>query len=81
MTQIEAMNINGGKTYHCPFGCNKSGNYGSVYVHCLSNGCFKKDPWLNWLWEAFKWCRDTAFEIQFTKFLGNLIFPTGKHFK
>lgn len=81
MTIQESMNVNGGKTYYCPFGCNKRGSYGSVYTHCLSNGCFKKDPWLNWLWSSARWCFDAALEIQVTKFLGNLFFPTGKHFK
>lgn len=78
MTANESMNINGGKTYHCPFGCNKSGNYISVYTHCLLNGCFKKDPWLNGLWIAAKCCYTAS---NFLKGLKTLLTTSGKHFK
>ena len=56
----ETMNINGGKTYYCPFNCNKSGGYWSVYWHCISNGCFKKNSYLNGIWKAGKWCITTG---------------------
>ena len=56
----EAMNINGGKTYKCPFGCGKRGGYWSVYSHCLLKGCFKKNRYLNALWSGAKWCFSTA---------------------
>ena len=56
----EAMNINGGKTYRCPFGCNKTGGYWSVYGHCLTKGCFKRNSKLNFLWKAGGWCITTG---------------------
>ena len=61
----EAMNINGGKTYKCPFGCNKKGGYWTVYAHCLSSGCFKRNAYLKAVWSGAKWCFSSA--------LGNMI--------
>jgi len=52
----EAMQINGGKTYYCPFGCKKSGGYWSVYSHCLLKRCFTRDKQLNAIWKAAKFC-------------------------
>lgn len=77
-TQQEAMAINGGKTYYCPFGCNKSGNFASVYVHCLWNKCFTNNKTLNGIWESAKWCFNTAFEIELCRVL-NKAFKKGKH--
>ena len=81
MTIQESMNANGGKTYICPFGCNKTGSYLSVYAHCWSNKCFKRDPWFNGLWTAYSICKGAATLLNFTKALKSVIFPVGKHFK
>ena len=40
---------NGGKTYHCPFGCNVRGNYLLVYGHCLAARCYLSNPYFNTL--------------------------------
>lgn len=50
LTTNEAMNINAGKTYHCPFGCRKSGSFASVYAHCLANKCFTRNSYLKGLY-------------------------------
>ena len=81
MTANESMNVNGGTTYICPFGCNKTGSYSSVYTHCLTTGCFKKNAWLNALWQAAKWCLGTAAGNIFTKALTGFFYPVGKRFK
>lgn len=81
MTIQESMNANGGKTYICPFGCNKTGSYLSVYTHCLTKQCFRADPWLNSLWIGAKGCLYAAKGLKLVSNLKKLIFPTGKHFK
>ncbi len=50
LTTKEAMTINGGKTYRCPFGCGKTGSYASVYAHCLSSKCFTRNKYLKGLY-------------------------------
>ena len=81
MTANESMNVNGGATYICPFGCNKTGSFVSVYTHCLVNKCFCKDPWLNGLWVAANGCLTAAKGLKLISSLKKMIFPVGKHFK
>ena len=52
----ESKHIYGGRTYHCPFGCNKSGGYLSVYLHCLTQKCFKRNRTLNGIYNASNVC-------------------------
>ena len=37
--------------YGCPW-CGTCGSFAQVYAHCLASGCFKQNPYLNWLWET-----------------------------
>ena len=74
----EAMTINGGATYYCPFGCDKQGDYWSVYWHCLSSGCFKRNGFLRACWEGAKFCFGTAFTNELTRVL-NCSMIKGKH--
>lgn len=50
MNFSEMYSTNAGATYKCPFGCRKTGGYWSVYWHCLSSKCFKKNFWLRSLY-------------------------------
>ena len=48
----QTLDLNGGKTYNCPFCWNHSGGYWKVYWHALSSGCFKKNKTLKKLWDT-----------------------------
>ena len=74
----EAMQINGGKTYHCPYGCRKSGGYWSVYWHCLTNRCFTRNKYMNALWKAAGWCISTALGNELCRGINMATYP-GKH--
>lgn len=82
MTLKEAMETNGGTRYYrCPYGCNVTGSYGSVYAHCLKKKCFRNNWWMDFLYRAAGFCFSAAVEAQLGKMLGQAFFPTGKHFK
>lgn len=77
ISSSDSREINGGATiYDCPFGCNKSGGYWSVYAHCLLSGCFTRNKYLNACWNGARWCFEKAFDIEFGKLM-----KKGKHAK
>ena len=78
MNEMETREVNGGRTYNCPFGCNKSGGYWSVYGHCLITRCFTRNRYLNALWKGAGFCFSTAFSNELTRIL-NVSFVRGKH--
>lgn len=43
--------VEGGTTYACPW-CGHQGGYWNVYYHVLRQGCFKQDPYLEYLWQV-----------------------------
>lgn len=51
---------NGGKTYHCPFGCNKSGGYWTVYGHCLAARCYLRNAYFRTLNDLAGACLNLA---------------------
>ncbi len=63
----ESKHIYGGRTYHCPFGCNKNGSYLSVYIHCIDQKCFKRNRTLNGIHTAYKICSALRKIINLTK--------------
>ena len=75
----EMREVNGGTTYHCPFGCNKSGGYWSIYSHCLVTRCFTRNRFLNACWKGAGFCFSTAFSNELCRQL-NMAFTAGKHF-
>ena len=61
ITNSEAIrNINGGKTYHCPFGCNKRGGYWSVYWHCFTKRCYLNNSYFRTLNDMAGACLNLA---------------------
>ena len=48
----QTLELNGGKTYTCPFCWKHSGGYWNVYWHALNTGCFKKNKTLKGLWNT-----------------------------
>ncbi len=48
----QTLELNGGKTYDCPFCEDHSGGYWDVYWHALKTGCFKKNKTLKKLWDT-----------------------------
>ena len=78
MNEMETREVNGGRTYSCPFGCHKSGGYWSVYGHCLITRCFTRNRYLNALWKGAGFCFSTAFSNELTRIL-NVSFVRGKH--
>ncbi len=78
MNEMETREVNGGRTYSCPFGCHKSGGYWSVYGHCLITRCFTRNRYLNALWKGAGFCFSTAFSNELTRVL-NASFVRGKH--
>jgi len=79
LTEDEARTLNAGATtYRCPFGCNKTGGYWSVYGHCLANRCFTKNKVLNGIWRAAGFCFSTAFQNELCRNL-NVLGRVGKH--
>ena len=69
MNEMETREVNGGRTYSCPFGCHKSGGYWSVYGHCLITRCFTRNRYLNALWKGAGFCFSTAFSNELTRIL------------
>lgn len=78
MNEMETRETNGGTTYRCPFGCNKSGGYWSVYWHCLSKRCFTRNRYLNALWKGAGFCFSNAFTNELSRTL-NTCFVRGRH--
>lgn len=78
MNELETRETSGGTTYRCPFGCNKTGGYWSVYGHCLAKRCFTKNRYLNALWRGAGFCFSTAFSNELTRAL-NASFVRGRH--
>lgn len=83
MDITEMRVINAGTTYTCPFGCNYTDDYWSVYYHCLKTKCFKNNFWLESLyyggslgWYGGKFLRGLH---SFLK--NNGFYATGKRYK
>ncbi len=83
MDSTEMRAINGGTAYTCPFGCNYTDGYWSVYYHCLKTKCFKRNFWL----ESLYYGAEIGFALgKFTRGLHSVLkssgfYATGKRYK